>query len=327
MKERKQLCIYYISYENQSYEIRISDSNVTISPYQKESIAKLKKAMKNSSFSKTNDMILLPKLSNTSVSSEYNSIVIIPDNNTYNIPMDILLDLKKDQKYYFTNTLGKVITSEIDSLKKSNFDLFTFSDELTINTTHPKEFIELDHGYKEVKSIVNIIPSARHYSTKEFTYRGLKKAMKSDMLHISTHASSNSLKRQDCFLLARTKDLKPRKIYYSNIASFDKTPTFVSLSACETGEGVYMPGKGPFSLSKAFLSNGTQTVLKTLWKVDDRATKEFMVKFYERWLTGVSVLDAQYEAKHYMRDSTEFSHPYYWAGFALEGNPYLYLSE
>ena len=52
-----------------------------------------------------------------------------------------------------------------------------------------------------------------------------------------------------------------------------------------------------------------------------------MVKFYESWLTGISVLDAQHEAKIYMRDSTEFTHPYYWAGFALEGNPNLYLSE
>ena len=56
------------------------------------------------------------------------------------------------------------------------------------------------------------------------------------------------------------------------------------LSACDTGSGVARAGEGVLGLRRAFAMAGTQNLLLTLWPVDDRFTKDFMVSFYKEAL-------------------------------------------
>jgi len=101
---------------------------------------------------------------------------------------------------------------------------------------------------------------------------------------------------------------------------------FISLAACDTNTGQHIDGSGVFAISKACLEANTNSVLKTFWKIDDQVSEKLILNFYNSWFKGNSINDALYEAKNKFRDSTEYSHPYYWAGFALEGNPNLYLN-
>ena len=96
----------------------------------------------------------------------------------------------------------------------------------------------------------------------------------------------------------------------------------VVLSACETGLGKATKGEGIVGMTQAFLYAGTPSVAVSLWKVQDRFTSDLMVRLY-RHLNNprLNKADALRQAQLEMIRKGDFSHPYYWAGFILIGQP------
>ncbi len=93
----------------------------------------------------------------------------------------------------------------------------------------------------------------------------------------------------------------------------------VVLSSCKTALGKEIRGEGMTGLSRAFLSAGAASVLVTLWDVNDRSTAEFVSDFYNNMTKGSSKIAALRESRLKMIRSGRYSHPYYWAPFALIG--------
>ena len=107
----------------------------------------------------------------------------------------------------------------------------------------------------------------------------------------------------------------------------------VVLSACETARGVDIAGEGSFGLQRTFLMAGARAVVAGLWRVDDQATKDLIVKFYDLlWNDHHPKAEALRRAQVYMiekgrsetslvlsKSSPSFG-PYYWAAFAASGD-------
>lgn len=92
----------------------------------------------------------------------------------------------------------------------------------------------------------------------------------------------------------------------------------VVLSACETGRGdVSNLGQGVYGLRRAVMVAGAQTLLTSLWKVDDKATMELMKRFYKGMLKGQGRAEAMREAAKAIRKSRP--HPFFWAPFITIG--------
>lgn len=89
----------------------------------------------------------------------------------------------------------------------------------------------------------------------------------------------------------------------------------VVLSACNTGLGAINNSEGIFGLQRAFKLAGAQTLIMSLWPVDDRATSELMFAFYRNWLTGTEMHLAFTQAQNEIR--LKYPEPYYWAGFVM----------
>jgi CHAT domain-containing protein/tetratricopeptide (TPR) repeat protein len=112
------------------------------------------------------------------------------------------------------------------------------------------------------------------------------------------------------------------------------------LSACETGLGEEAGGEGLLGLQRAFQVAGAKSVVASLWKVDDDATRKLMARFYENlwrskqplgklealrqaqlWMVqsgvqrGLVLLDEETKAQKPARTP-----PYYWAAFTLSGD-------
>jgi CHAT domain-containing protein/Tfp pilus assembly protein PilF len=106
----------------------------------------------------------------------------------------------------------------------------------------------------------------------------------------------------------------------------------VTLSACETARGKDLGGEGLTGLNRAFQYAGARTVMSTLWSVADASTAEFQKRYYRHLRSGQTKTEAARLAQREFiggkvrlvvkaptGEPPDLSHPYYWAGFVLNG--------
>ena len=88
----------------------------------------------------------------------------------------------------------------------------------------------------------------------------------------------------------------------------------VVLSACETGLGE-VSDEGVLGLQRAFKNAGAQTLIMSLWKVDDHATSLLMTDFYKNLISGKTKREAFNMAQSALRKKCK--EPFYWAAFIM----------
>ncbi|KAA6336095.1 hypothetical protein EZS27_015722 [termite gut metagenome] len=123
--------------------------------------------------------------------------------------------------------------------------------------------------------------------------------------------ANRAWKNEDVILGIEDGILTAEEIAYLNLSKTN----LVVLSACETGLGEVQNSEGVFGLQRAFKLAGVKTLVMALWKVDDVATSEFMIAFYQSLLSGKTKQEAFKIAQQQIRE--KYKSPYYWAGFVM----------
>jgi CHAT domain-containing protein len=93
----------------------------------------------------------------------------------------------------------------------------------------------------------------------------------------------------------------------------------VVLSACETGLGRVSNGEGVYGLRRALVIAGAESILMSLWQVDDAATKDLMTGYYRKIGAGEPRSAALRAVQLDLSARSNYSHPYYWAAFFPTG--------
>jgi CHAT domain-containing protein len=104
--------------------------------------------------------------------------------------------------------------------------------------------------------------------------------------------------------------------YEAMSLNLDKTDLVV-LSACETGLGDLEAGEGVYGLQRAFLVAGAKVLIMSMFKVDDEATQQLMLKFYQKWLNTGNLRQSFIDAKKELR--ADYAEPIYWGAFMMIG--------
>lgn len=92
----------------------------------------------------------------------------------------------------------------------------------------------------------------------------------------------------------------------------------VVLSACQTALGD-VNNEGVYGLQRGFKKAGANTILMSLDKVDDEATKILMVEFYKNLMSGKTKRQSLQEAQQHLRnvENGKYDDPKYWASFIM----------
>ena len=77
-------------------------------------------------------------------------------------------------------------------------------------------------------------------------------------------------------------------------------------------------GEGVYGLQRAFRAAGAGSIMTSLWKVDDAATRDFMILFYQEFLKTKDKNTSFITTQKAIRD--KYKHPYFWGAFVMTGN-------
>lgn len=185
-------------------------------------------------------------------------------------------------------------------------------------------------GASEVREIATILPETRQpalYLGSEANRTMLLNRDWSDVdvLHIASHGVANADRPELSGLtLSRFgRDGEPLTGFVGlrDIYRLQLRTRLVVLSACETGLGASLGSEGVVGLSRAFLFAGSREVVASLWQVQDRSTAQLMAEFYRQMLeNGLDTPSALRAAKQAIRQDRRWRHPYFWAGFTIQGD-------
>jgi hypothetical protein len=144
------------------------------------------------------------------------------------------------------------------------------------------------------------------------------------VIHVAAHIEVNDEKPWHSGILVGASDEGDEFqadpfLRAGEIASLRMPSRLTVLSGCESAMGRQKVGEGVAGLTAAFLSAGVNSVVATLWRVDDAVTATLMERFYRGLADGIPVAAALRRAQLETRADPHTGHPFYWAGFVVVG--------
>ncbi len=212
--------------------------------------------------------------------------------------------------------LGKSPSSPLSN--KSTITIFANPDGTLAGANKEAELITKLFN-KTVKSFVQ----------KPFTVPIVNQfAKQSEILHLATHGYLDGSDINSSYLVKGKKSNNGKivqdKLFLKDIYDLNLTNSkLVVLSGCDTGKLGNLssePDDIVGSLATAFRVAGANTILASLWKSHDDATKLMMQYFYENIRLGFNKAESLRKAELKVKENPKYSHPLFWSLFNLVGD-------
>ena len=261
------------------------------------------------------DTLPLPGAEDGTLLVNTNEIVVEPSFST------LVAIRAKQNRSRSTKKLIAVITDPVSSGSDDRVPI-------SANSSETSRLKRLIHASEEADAIIEVAPQGTTMVAKGFD-ASREVAMSSDVaqyqiVHFATHAFADEQNPELSSVVLTMVDRNGQKadglMLLHDVYSLDLAAELTVLSACQTALGKDTKGEGVVGLTHGFISAGSKTVVASLWKVDDRATSVLMAHFYDAMLQqGISPAAALRAAKLKMMRDPQWSAPYYWAGFVVQG--------
>jgi len=160
-------------------------------------------------------------------------------------------------------------------------------------TVDGRHFNELKESEEEVKDIAGMFRSRNMETSGYFHNQASEENFKANAgkyryIHIATHGllnEENPVLTGLIFSGAKDSLAADDGILYSaETYNLNLNADLVVLSSCESGIGKLVKGEGLMAITRGFLYSGAKNVIHSLWKVDDKETRQLMTELYRNIL-------------------------------------------
>ncbi|MCX8159874.1 MAG: CHAT domain-containing protein [Candidatus Saccharicenans sp.] len=287
-------------------------------------------------------------------SNDFSSLIIVPDGLLNNLPFETLIVRKPGsrRKGYLVEThsisyspalalITRLRTKDLANVYNKELLAFGnpvygqwFNDQVKariyfINGVQPRPGFSLGplpFSQKEIKQLAELFPEGSYdlFLQKRATEENLKELElgRYRIIHFACHGliSERFPQRSSLVLSSSRQSAEDGFLTAREIYTLSLKPELVILAACQSSRGSIERTEGIIGLPRLFLLAGSRAVVSSLWSVNDRASQVLMLEFYRGLLAGKTKGEALRQAKLKMIMGVR-SHPYYWAGYVLTGNP------
>lgn len=288
-------------------------------------------------------------------------LVFALDRQTRYIPMAVLFDDEQQEYLIEQHAVSTIVSADLTDVSKRLSSNRNETATLAVGVSEAiDDFSALQFVPSEIDAVVQDIGEAedlngaylgKQFLNDQFTNKTLRDNLAGNhILHIATHARFETGQPENSFLLSGEGKFDTYDI--ADLGNYGLGDVhMVVLSACETAKGgpdqsgIEIPG-----ISYYFLGNGADSVMASLWLVNDCSTSLLMEEFYEILSQGkVTKAEALQQAQLSLLNSEDdivrgcserffnitpreegasipqgsddgYAHPYYWAPFIIIGN-------
>ena len=276
-------------------------------------------------------------------------VIIFPDAELFNLSFETLTPQKINsfKELATKSLLSKYIISYNYSLlllddnrKTINYkkDFVAFAPEFNDKMKHNysiaiKDSISIDKTYLSLLPQPFSVDLAKEYSqvfngTSFINEKASKQIFKNEanehkIIHIGTHAESNNISPElSRLIFAKNNPDEDNSLYTYEIYNQNLNANLAILTACETGKPSFQAGEGMISLAHAFNYAGSESILTSLWKIDEQSSAKIIELFYKYISKGYAKDKALQQAKldYIATAEGRTIAPHYWAGLVLIGD-------
>lgn len=233
-------------------------------------------------------------------------LIIVPVGNLNYVPFHALHDgekylIEKSETVYAPSAGVWTSLHERPKRKLKNSLLIGYADE------------KIPLVENEVREIGQIVPAPTVLIAGKATFSAfIGNAPKFDLIHLACHGRF----RTDNPMFS-SLHLADGWITVRDICSQRLRAKLVTLSACETGLSEIFAGEEILGLARGFLTAGADSLVVSLWAVNDAATGRLMRGFYDNLQREGSISASLRQAQLDLVKRGE--HPFYWSPFILIG--------
>lgn len=350
--------IRYLFIDKSLYGIALDSKNRSILPLKYESVKNHIEKLIDPKITLEEESTLLYELYqqlweplSSRISNE--KVIIIPDGALFNLSFETLTPSKiKSYKELATHSLlashsisynfSLLLLNENKKPKMFSENFVAFAPGFTNKMKSEYKIaitdsVNSDNAYLTLLSQPSSVELAKNYSKifngKSFLNENSTKqifeanAGEHKIIHIGTHAESNNISPEFSRLIfakkyARDDSYDENSLYTFEIYNTNLSSNLAILTACETGKPTYQPGEGMISLAHAFNYAGSESILTSLWQIDEESSVKIIQNFYDNLAEGMPKDEAlRYAKLNFITNAKGRTvSPQYWAGMVLIGD-------
>jgi CHAT domain-containing protein len=254
-------------------------------------------------------------------------MIIVPDDDLGHLAFEALYDVHSEELFIEKSAISYHYSAWLWNLEEQNkkefsemswcgfapvfanenshIDVYAYEDKNLEIFRDNGALTELEYSQKEIEYIAALMGKGHEVSAflfEDANEEAFKTSVENfDIIHVATHGKVSTEDHSLSGLYFAESEshniTNDGFLYLGEMFNIPINANLLVLSACKSGAGIIQKGDAAQAFPRAFINNGVDNLLVSLWKIHDERSKDLMLDFYQNLESGMNYSKALQQAK------------------------------